>query len=212
MRKLTGLGLGLALTAMLTTGFVPAADDYARPRIPTADREERGNVAYLSNFFTAITGTIDSIWDGTSGILGIVAQTVGRAGLCASDVVGLADDNYLTRPITDGFVSYHMAELSIFMTRLGNDMIEIPHGLDMSGWPNAPNLTRWGFDLPGYYHARAGGLSFADGHSEVRRWRDPRTMLPVVKDATLPLAGEHLQPNNRDIVWLQERATRRILR
>src|SRR2546427_6212123 len=36
-------------------------------------------------------------------------------------------------------------------------------------------------DRTAYYHARAGGLSFADGHSELRRGRDARTMPPNVK-------------------------------
>jgi len=135
MRKLTGLGMGLALMATLSVGFVPAADDYSRPRIPTADREVRGNGAYLSNFFTAITGTIDDAWDGTVGIVGLVSQSLGRMGLLVSDVGGLVDDNPWTRPLTDGFVSYHFAELSLYFTRFGNDLIETSHGLDMSGWP-----------------------------------------------------------------------------
>ena len=64
-------------------------------------------------------------------------------------------------------------------------------------------------DLPAYYHGRAGGLSFADGHSELRRWKDARTMRPIVK-GTNQFPGPLLQPGNRDIIWLQERATRRI--
>jgi len=135
MRKLTGLGLGLALMATVSVGLVPAADDYSRPRIPTADREVRGNGAYLSNFFTAITGTIDDVYDGTFGILGIISQNVGRVGLLLSDTAGLVDDNPWTRPITDGALSYHFAQFSLMWERFGNDMIEIPHGLDMSGFP-----------------------------------------------------------------------------
>ena len=81
--------------------------------------------------------------------------------------------------------------------------------IDMSGWPDSPNLTQWVDDLPGFYHGRAGGLSFADGHSEIRRWKDARTMPPIVKGKAI---GESVmrQPNNLDIVWLQERATRKI--
>lgn len=81
--------------------------------------------------------------------------------------------------------------------------------IDMSGWPDQPNLTQWVDDMPGSYHGRAGGLSFADGHSEIRRWKDARTMPPVIKGKAF---GEVImkQPNNRDIVWLQERATRKV--
>jgi len=79
----------------------------------------------------------------------------------------------------------------------------------MTGWPGSPNLTQWYQDLPAYYHGRAGGLSFADGHSEIRRWKDARTMQPVLK-GTNQFPGALLQPGNRDIIWLQERATRQI--
>src|ERR1051325_2879469 len=34
------------------------------------------------------------------------------------------------------------------------------------------NATMW-TDLPAAYHNGAGGISFADGHGEIRKWRDP---------------------------------------
>ena len=78
----------------------------------------------------------------------------------------------------------------------------------MDGWPNEPEKYRFaGVDYPASYHAGSGGLSFADGHSEVKRWIDPRTKPPIVK-------GQYLEernlpsPNNPDIRWLQERTTR----
>ena len=36
----------------------------------------------------------------------------------------------------------------------------------------------WG-DLPASYHNGAGGLSFADGHSEIKKWRSPSTIKAV---------------------------------
>jgi prepilin-type N-terminal cleavage/methylation domain-containing protein len=75
----------------------------------------------------------------------------------------------------------------------------------MGGWPNRPDLyTFW--DLPGYYHHLACGFSFADGHSEIRRWRDSRTMPPLVSNGLVP--DVFPSPNNPDIAWLQERSTR----
>lgn len=83
--------------------------------------------------------------------------------------------------------------------------------VDMTGWPDAPEQTRWQVDLPGSYHGNAGGLSFADGHSEIRRWVDGRTMPPLRRGQSW-VGGEHTleQPGNRDIRWLQERSTRRV--
>src|SRR5581483_3758654 len=44
----------------------------------------------------------------------------------------------------------------------------------MAGWPSQPSL--WTIiDFPGCYHAGACGFAFADGHSEIHKWKDKRT-------------------------------------
>ena len=94
------------------------------------------------------------------------------------------------------FVFLDMREDSIDM---GN------FGTRMAGWPDQP--SQYGFyDLPGYYHDLAGGFSFADGHSELRRWRDPRTTPPIVDGGLIP--DMFTSPGNRDVAWLQDHATR----
>ncbi len=75
----------------------------------------------------------------------------------------------------------------------------------MSGWPNQPSLYGF-YDLPGFYHHLAGGFSFADGHSEIRRWRDPRTT-PRLFDSE-NIGDQYSSPNNPDVGWLQEHSTR----
>ena len=73
---------------------------------------------------------------------------------------------------------------------------------DMRGWPDQPSATGF-YDLPGMYHNRACGFSFADCHSEIRKWRDPRTTpMPYKTDS-------FSSPRNQDVVWLQERCTRK---
>jgi prepilin-type N-terminal cleavage/methylation domain-containing protein/prepilin-type processing-associated H-X9-DG protein len=79
--------------------------------------------------------------------------------------------------------------------------------VDMTGYPNQPGALAI-VDIPASYHGGAGGLSFADGHSEIRRWQDPRTTPPVVPGKIIPYNNP--SPNNPDIVWMQERATRRL--
>jgi prepilin-type processing-associated H-X9-DG protein len=79
--------------------------------------------------------------------------------------------------------------------------------IDMSGYPDQPNQTQFGSDMPASYHNGAGGLSFADGHAEIRRWRDPRTT-PPVREGVQWFGGS--SPRNQDIMWLQERATRKM--
>ncbi len=87
-----------------------------------------------------------------------------------------------------------------------------PHGgnflVDMAGFPDMPgSLTFREGGVPASYHHRAAGVSYADSHSEVHRWVDSRTMPAIVKG--IPRNGFG-STNNRDIMWLQERATRKI--
>ena len=44
----------------------------------------------------------------------------------------------------------------------------------------------------------------ADGHPEIRKWVDPRTVKPV-KFYEMPLNVP--SPNNRDMIWLSERTS-----
>jgi prepilin-type N-terminal cleavage/methylation domain-containing protein len=78
---------------------------------------------------------------------------------------------------------------------------------DMSGYSPA-NPAQYSFttDLPGMYHDMACGFSFADGHAEMKRWRDPRTT-PPFSPITDPYA-QPASPNNLDVAWLQDHSTR----
>jgi len=69
--------------------------------------------------------------------------------------------------------------------------------VEMDGFPATSSLRM--IDWPASYHGNAGGFAFADGHSEIHRWRDPRTMPPLATDL-LPVAS----PGNVDIVWMQQ--------
>jgi prepilin-type N-terminal cleavage/methylation domain-containing protein/prepilin-type processing-associated H-X9-DG protein len=81
---------------------------------------------------------------------------------------------------------------------------------DMSGY-SPPNPSQYQFtsDLPGMYHNLAAGFSFADGHSEMHRWKDSRTMPPLVIGAVDPLASSSTPaPGSVDVAWLQDHSTR----
>jgi prepilin-type N-terminal cleavage/methylation domain-containing protein len=78
----------------------------------------------------------------------------------------------------------------------------------MAGWPDDPSAYGF-YDLPGDYHHRACGFSFADGHSEIHRWRDPRTMPPLVPGGFVN--DNFSSPDNQDVAWLQERSTRPLV-
>ncbi|MBI2948972.1 MAG: type II secretion system protein [Verrucomicrobia bacterium] len=58
--------------------------------------------------------------------------------------------------------------------------------------------------LPSPYHNGAGTVSFADGHAELRKWRDRRTTPPMLTRGFAGIMGS-FWPTNSDVIWLQER-------
>jgi type II secretory pathway pseudopilin PulG len=60
-------------------------------------------------------------------------------------------------------------------------------------------------DIPAAYHNRASTLSFADGHSQLRKWLDPRTMPAIIRG--VPVLHRQYCPNNPDVQWLQSHTT-----
>jgi prepilin-type N-terminal cleavage/methylation domain-containing protein len=81
---------------------------------------------------------------------------------------------------------------------------------DMAGYaPPDPSAYSFTTDLPGMYHNMAAGFSFADGHSELRRWRDPRTTPPLVAGGDINGVPDFTPaPGSVDIAWLQDHTTR----
>jgi prepilin-type processing-associated H-X9-DG protein len=79
----------------------------------------------------------------------------------------------------------------------------------MAGYsPTDPSQYGFDGDFPGMYHNLACGFSFADGHSELKRWLDPRTRPPLTIGAN-PLFDNFSQsPDNPDVAWLQDHSTR----
>lgn len=61
-------------------------------------------------------------------------------------------------------------------------------------------------DCPASYHNGACGFAFSDGHSEIHKWKDKRTMPPVKKVDYAPGS----QSNNKDIEWLWSKTTQRM--
>jgi prepilin-type processing-associated H-X9-DG protein len=78
--------------------------------------------------------------------------------------------------------------------------------VDMAGYPDRPSSWKI-VDYPASYHNNAGGLSFADGHSEIKKWVDGRTIPRLKKNGLLQL--DVPSPNNKDVFWMQERSTRK---
>ncbi len=71
----------------------------------------------------------------------------------------------------------------------------------MNRYPN-PALT-YIVDYPASYHCGACGFAFADGHSEIHKWRDARTTPPLRTGLQLNVPS----PNNQDVFWMQQRCS-----
>src|SRR4051812_45056990 len=82
---------------------------------------------------------------------------------------------------------------------------EHPDSINDGYFLNVPDQSYW-VDLPGSYHNGAGSFSFADGHTELHKWMDAKTLRPAKPDgAELPLS---LLPGARsDYDWVSERTS-----
>ncbi len=73
------------------------------------------------------------------------------------------------------------------------------------GWYASDPDTKWQIvDYPASYHGNAAGYAFADGHSEIHRWRDGRTM-PVLRQGQLLPLNVNLN-GDQDVLWMAQRA------
>ena len=78
----------------------------------------------------------------------------------------------------------------------------------MIGYLTNPNAYNYNEDLPGVYHNRACGFSFADGHSELKKWKG--WMPPMHYEEAYYNNASFQIPNDPDIFWLQDHSTRPI--
>jgi prepilin-type N-terminal cleavage/methylation domain-containing protein/prepilin-type processing-associated H-X9-DG protein len=79
--------------------------------------------------------------------------------------------------------------------------------VDMDSFPNNRGAARL-VDVPASYHNGSGGFSFADGHAEIKKWQHKDTKPPLTPGVISEFSNRPPSPNNPDIYWMQERATR----
>jgi prepilin-type N-terminal cleavage/methylation domain-containing protein/prepilin-type processing-associated H-X9-DG protein len=79
---------------------------------------------------------------------------------------------------------------------------ENPWGIDDGFFVCDPVKAVW-INIPASYHNGAGGLSFADGHAEIKKWKDNA----VLGCSSPPPLGVQQDPSTGNLVWLQERSS-----
>ena len=78
---------------------------------------------------------------------------------------------------------------------------EEARSLNDGGFGFGMNTPEW-IDYPATYHNMGGGFAFADGHSEIHKWRDNRTKAPTPMGRT-PCNG------SVDWMWMKEHTSAR---
>ena len=93
------------------------------------------------------------------------------------------------------------SDMYVFIDEHPNTINDAFFVCQFSGVPNYgdPTAGSWG-DVPAFYHNRACGFGFADGHSEVHRWQT-REIHVVPAPGTWPKMGESLTNDKRDAAW-----------
>ena len=79
---------------------------------------------------------------------------------------------------------------------------ENPNSINDGWFVCDPNDTGKWVDIPATYHNKAGGLSFADGHAEIKKWTDEKMINATTTDITRDSGSD-------DLPWLQQRSTSR---
>jgi prepilin-type N-terminal cleavage/methylation domain-containing protein len=105
-----------------------------------------------------------------------------------------ANSPYNTFGKTSDFKKIGPAQVWVFLD-------EEARSLNDGGFGFGMDVAEW-IDWPGTYHCMGGGFSFADGHSEIHKWKDGRTRAPV------PMARVAV-PGSVDWQWVREHTSAR---
>jgi prepilin-type N-terminal cleavage/methylation domain-containing protein len=81
---------------------------------------------------------------------------------------------------------------------------EEARSLNDAGFAVGMNNPEW-IDWPGTYHNMACGFAFADGHSEIKKWKDGRTKVTTS-------VSRRPVPGSVDYAWIRERTSAPIVR
>jgi prepilin-type N-terminal cleavage/methylation domain-containing protein/prepilin-type processing-associated H-X9-DG protein len=80
---------------------------------------------------------------------------------------------------------------------------EHPDSINDGAFFNAQNSAEW-IDLPGNSHNNANGFAFADGHSEIHRWKGSVTKYPV---RIVDFSRQAVARTDPDFQWVLERTS-----
>jgi prepilin-type N-terminal cleavage/methylation domain-containing protein/prepilin-type processing-associated H-X9-DG protein len=118
-----------------------------------------------------------------------------------------------TNPGFPGWPGFYWAEKMSDLTSPGPSqswafMDEHPDSIDdgiLFTTPTATNGVGLFIELPGSLHDGGTGISFADGHAETYKWKEPVTRPPVSASGARTRVPANPPAFNRDLAWIAER-------
>jgi prepilin-type processing-associated H-X9-DG protein len=119
---------------------------------------------------------------------------------CRTVPWGDSNDSYRTFRKQSGIVGISVSDALVFVDERDDSIDDGVFEFEM-----AQNRMR---NFPAGYHAGSGGVTFADGHAEIHRWRSAEVLAPqqfgvqTVKYAYLMVAA-----NNPDLLWFRKHLT-----
>jgi prepilin-type N-terminal cleavage/methylation domain-containing protein/prepilin-type processing-associated H-X9-DG protein len=88
---------------------------------------------------------------------------------------------------------------------------EHPRSINDSSFICEPDINQW-IDCPASYHNKAGGIAFADGHAQIRKWTDPTVLrsfdgIGWGNPSFTRFPSSPLATPTPDMAWLQTAST-----
>ncbi len=119
------------------------------------------------------------------------------------DAAGFAPPGYVVYAKTTDVLKPGPAMTIVFLDERADSINDGEWCSSMNGWdPYQP--TAWNIvDIPANYHGGACGIAFADGHSEIHKWRDKAMTIRMGNGPNTPAA------NSKDAYWIMEHSTRK---
>ena len=136
--------------------------------------------------------------DKVPGLAGPRVRSVAMSAF-VGDVTGVSarlNPAYRVFLKSSDFVGLSPAECWVLLDEQPDSINDVLFFVSMTG-------DMW-VDVPASYHNGACGFSFADGHAETKKWRDPNSIQPVRK-INPSLGNQKSAPN--DVAWIQQRSS-----
>jgi prepilin-type N-terminal cleavage/methylation domain-containing protein len=124
-------------------------------------------------------------------------------GYLGSPWGGIVTDNYLRYTNISQIVNPKPSEMFVFLDEREDNINDAFFYVDMRGYKSDPGIYIGDFQAS--YHLKGGCFSFADGHSENHKWRDPRSAPPLQDGVGIKYGVP--SANNVDMKWLMPRSS-----